>query len=245
MMRRVGWMLIGLLVAVLAHSQGVPPAMVEFEFSVMATERLRDVAYVQLKEEARHKTRLTVADFDVLPLGRVNSQGRSDRYRYSGPLPLRFVRTQGSGEALAVERVLATVNQPASRGRSLFLLIAADEEPWQVVSLDDEVTALPRRHVRMVNLAGEPLAVSVDGQSLQLTANPVPTAPRTISGNLKLGVAMERHGRAIPVFDQSLSVSDDERLLIVFLPPFRAGADVRTRIVRDTLAPPPEPGGGE
>lgn len=238
-MRKPGFTWI-LVVAAALTSWGQAPARptFDFEFAVMATERLRDFGYVQLKPEAAAKVRPTAADFDILPL-RVNSQGRSDLVRFRGPGPLRFVRTQGRGEAMVVERVLATVVQPASRGRSLFLLVPGAGEAWEVVALDDDVSVFPARHIRVVNLAGEALAVSFNGQARQYGAEPRMEAPRPLSGNLKLGVAMERQGRAVPVFDQTLSVGDDERVLVVFLPPFRPGADVRTRVVRDTVARPP------
>jgi hypothetical protein len=42
-------------------------------------------------------------------------------------------------------------------------------------------------------------------------------------------------------FDQLLRIGTDERVMLVFLPPFRAGADVRVRVVRDQVFVPAEP----
>ena len=236
MMKRWWLMVIALIGWSLGFAQNPTPTIVDFEFSVMATERLRDLAYVQLKPEAWGKLRPAAADFDILPL-RVNSQGRSELYRFTGPAPLRLVETTGSGATLAVSRVVATVAAPPSRGRSLFILYPSGEpDSWAVLAMDDEPSAFPARHLRLVNLAGEPMAVAVNGSTVALDVTPRAVAPRSINGNLKLGVAMARQGRAVPVFDQSLSVGDDERLLVVLLPPFRAGADVRTRVVRDSAA---------
>ncbi len=214
-------------------------ATLDFEFSIMATERLSDFAYVQLKPAAQGKPRPVAADFDIVPL-RVNSQGRSDLHRFSGPGPLRFVTTSGSGDSLAVTKVLAVVNTPASRGRSLFVLHPGVEfGTWDVIALDDEPEAFPSRQARVIHLAGEPVAVSLNGETVTLRAAPQVLPPRAFGGRLKLGVAMARQGRPVPVFDQTLSVGADERLLVVLLPPYRAGADVRTRVVRDTVAAPP------
>ena len=236
-MKRLLWLLI-LAVTTMVAIQAQTPArpVLDFQFSVMATDRLRDFAYVQLKPEALGKLRPTAADFDILPL-RVNSHGRSDLYRYTGPGPLRFVKTKGQGESIAVDRVLATVDSPASRGRSLFIIYPGEGDNVSVLTMDDEPSAFPERHARLLNLAGEPIAVSFNGQTVQLTAAARLESPRSVDRSLKLGVAMSRQGRPVPVFDQSLTVSEDERLLIVFLPPFRAGADVRTRVVRDSIAP--------
>ena len=58
---------------------------------------------------------------------------------------------------------------------------------------------------------------------------------------MRVGVAYEKQGRPIIIFDQSLRIGSEERIMLVFLPPFRAGADVRVRVVRDQIFVPAEP----
>ncbi len=230
-------LLVLLAMAMTLRAQPTPVSL-DFEFSVMATERLSDIAFVSLKPEARGKARLTAADFDIRPL-RVNSQGRSDLYHYRGPAPLRFVRTRRGSDRPAVEQVLATVNAPVGDGRRLFVLYSIAHDTMKVIALPDGPEAFPRRHARLLNLTGEPVALSLGGRSLHLDRDPQSLPPQPVDARTRLGVAMNRQGRPVPVFDQSLEVGEDERLLIVLLPPFRVGADVRTRVIRDTLAAPP------
>ena len=80
-------------------AQSATPSTLEFEFSIMAWERMRDVGYAQLKAEARSKPRPIAEDFEIIPM-RVSSQGRSDLYHYVGPTPVRLVATSSEGESL-------------------------------------------------------------------------------------------------------------------------------------------------
>ncbi|WED67113.1 hypothetical protein PXH66_09645 [Synoicihabitans lomoniglobus] len=211
--------------------------LLKFDFTVMATDRLRYVAYVQLKPEARAKPRPTAADFDIIPL-RVNSQGRSSLYHYEGPPPLRFVTTRGKGEALAVDRVVASMTGPASTERTLVILVPAEEGAFGLLAIDDGKSAFPAGHARLLNLSGLPVSGTLDDYRFELPPAPRASAPRRLGGSVRVGVAYQRQSRPVAVFDQSLSVSENERLLLVFLAPFRDGADLRTRVVRDQVRVP-------
>lgn len=211
----------------------------DFEFTIMGTDRLKDTGYVQLKPAARSKMRPVAADFDVIPV-RVNSQGRSDVYRFQGPGPIRFVKTQGPKEALTVESVLATWSGPSWRGKSLVALMSTEQEAMKVFAFNDDKTAHASRQVRLLNLSGMKVAGVLGGTTFELDPTVQVSDPRPVRGTLKVGVSYERFGKPIVAFDQSLSVGENERLLLVFLPPFRAGADVRTRVVRDQLRVPVE-----
>jgi len=203
-----------------------------FDFTMMITERVRELAYVQLKPEARSKSRPTAADFDVIPV-RVNSQGRSDVYHYEGPAPLHFVLTTGQGAALKVSRLVAQLEESASTQRTLVVLVPNEFGDFGILSMDDGETAFPAGRARLLNLSGGKVSGSLDGELFVLPSEPKVEAPRSIDSRVRLGVTYERHGRPVVVFDQSLDVAENERLLLVFLAPFRPGADVRTRIVRD------------
>ena len=217
------------------------PRWLDFEFTVLANERLRDVAYVQLKESARGKPRPTASDFDVIPM-RVISQGRSDTYHYVGPPPLRFVLTSGVAETLAVDRVIATVAEPVSAEQSLFVLIANSEGAYSLLALDDGRSAHAEREIRLLNLSNHRISGSLDGQTFELDESRRAYPPESVDRNVHIGIAFERHNRPVVVFDQSVSVGENERILLVLLPPIREGADVRTRVVRDQFRRSPVAG---
>ena len=172
----------------LVVAQSAPQTALDFEFSVMAWERMRDVGYAQIKTEARSKPRPVAADFEILPL-RISSQ----------------------------------------------------DDALTVTVLDDSPAAFPGQHVRVVNLAEEPIQGTIDGQTFRVDTTRATLAPRRVGENARIGVAFERQGRPIVVFDQSLRVGAEERVMLVFLPPFREGADVRVRVVRDQVFEPAEP----
>ncbi len=220
------------VVAGRAQSGAVP--QLDFEFTVMATDRVPDLAFVQLKPEARSKVRPVAADFDIIPL-RANSQGRSDVYRFQGPAPLRLVRTAGSAETLKVEKVIGTWTGPTWKDRSLIVLMPKTDGDVAVHAFDDGPAAHGVRQVRMLNLSGMPVAGVVGGTSYRVGADIAMSPTLSAAGTTKIGVSFERFGKAVVAFDQSVNVSDNERLLLVFLPPFRPGADVRTRLVRDQV----------
>ena len=226
--------LMGSLLADPLRAQGGASAQLDFEFTVIATDRLKDVGYVQLKPEARSKVRPEMADFEIVPM-RVNSQGRSDIYRFQGPGPVRFMKLQGPKNAPTVERVLASWNGPTWRGRSLVTLLPNAEEGLRVFAFNDDQSVHGPRQVRFLNLSGATIAGVMSGNQYALDASVQVTAARPVSGNVKVGVSFERFGKPIVAFDQSVIVSENERVLLVFLPPFRAGADVRTRVVRELL----------
>ncbi len=203
----------------------------DFEFSVMGSDRMRDIGYAQLKPEARVNPRPTAADFAILPL-RVSLQGRSDLYTYSGPLPLRFVATSGTGDELRATR--------HGLGRSLSLTPEEDGSV-AVMWIDDSAATFPAGHVRMVNLAGQKIKGTLDGTPFRMELGQPVREPQVVDDNIRLGVAYERFDRPVVVFDQSLRLSSRERILLVFLPPFREGADVRARVVRDQVREPAIP----
>ena len=91
-------------------AQPAAPSALEFEFSVMAWERMRDVGFAQLKAEARSKPQLIAEDFEITPM-RVSSQGRSDLYHYEGPTPVRLVATSGEGESLRATRMIGAISE--------------------------------------------------------------------------------------------------------------------------------------
>lgn len=236
------WVILGSAVLMANGTQGqsAGPAILDFEFSVMASERMRDVGYAQLKTEARSKPQAVAADYEILSL-RVSSQGRSDLYRYEGPIPVRLVATTGEGEALRATRVIGAITERQIPSRAMLMLGAADDGGVKVSVLDDSPAAFPGQHVRVVNLSGESIQGTIDGQTFQVDATRTVLAPRRVGDNARIGVAFERQGRPIVAFDQSLRIGTEERVMLVLLPPFRAGADVRVRVVRDQVFVPAEP----
>ncbi len=228
----------GLFVGWLSTAAAQTPAqpVARFEFSVMATERMRDIGFAQLKPEARSKPRPTAADYAIFPL-RVSSQGRSDLYTHEGPLPLRIVATAAQDGEVRATRMLGVVTSQAIPPRTLLLLKPAGggSDDLEVILLDDTPVGFPAQHVRIVNLSGS----RVEGRLGDATFLTDPTrhiiAPQAVGDSVRIGVAYSRQGRLIPVFDQSLRVGSTERVMLVFLPPFRPGADVRVRVVRDSI----------
>jgi hypothetical protein len=224
----------------LVVAQSAPQTALDFEFSVMAWERMRDVGYAQIKTEARSKPRPVAADFEILPL-RISSQGRSDLYRYEGPAPVRLVATSGEGDALRATRMIGAITDQRIPRQAMLMLGPAADDALTVTVLDDSPAAFPGQHVRVVNLAEEPIQGTIDGQTFRVDTTRATLAPRRVGENARIGVAFERQGRPIVVFDQSLRVGAEERVMLVFLPPFREGADVRVRVVRDQVFEPAEP----
>jgi hypothetical protein len=220
--------------AVAMNAQTDSVAQLDCEFTLISTERLSDLAFVQIKPKARSKVRPVAADFDIIPL-RVNSQGRSDRYRYAAPGPIRFVKTSGSTGSLKVDKVLGTWAGPTWKDRSIVVLLPEPDETLVVHAFDDGLTAHSARQVRMLNLAGVPIAGVLGSSAFNLNAEITMSLARSASGRTKVGVSYERFGKPVVAFDQSVNVGENERLLLVFLPPFRPGADVRTRLVRDQI----------
>lgn len=216
-------------------------AVAKFEFSVMATERMSNVGFAQLKPEARSKPRPVAADFAIIPL-RVSSQGRSDLYAYEGPMPLRIVETAPAADDGGVRavRMLGAFSNPVVPSRALLLLRPdpAKDDGLLVTLLDDTEAGFPARHAKVVNLSNQQVAGRIGDWSFVSTpAQPVLAAQR-VDSSVSVGAAYDRNGIATAIFDQSLRVGDSERLLLVFLPPFRPGADVRMRVVRDQLFRP-------
>ena len=125
--------------------------------------------------------------------------------------------------------------------RAMLLLGPAEEGAVNIKLLDDSPAAFPGQHVRIVNLAGELVQGTLDGQAFRVDATRAVLPPKRVSENVRVGVAYEKQGRPIIIFDQSLRIGSEERIMLVFLPPFRAGADVRVRVVRDQIFVPAEP----
>lgn len=220
-------------------AQSTTSSALEFEFSVMAWERMRDVGFAQLKAEARSKPQPIAEDFEIIPM-RVSSQGRSDLYHYEGPTPVRLVTTSGEGESLRATRMIGAISERQIPQRAMILLGPAEEGAVDIKLLDDSPAAFPGQHVRIVNLAGELVQGKLDGHVFRVDATRAVLPPRRVSENMRVGVAYEKHGRPVVVFDQSLRIGSEERIMLVFLPPFRPGADVRVRVVRDQVFVPTE-----
>ncbi|GAB5560966.1 MAG: hypothetical protein SynsKO_26130 [Synoicihabitans sp.] len=217
-----------------------PVPNLDFEFSVMGAERMRDIGFAQLKPSARSNPRPTAVDFEIIPL-RVSSQGRSDVYRFSGPPPLRFVATSDTGETLRATKMIGSINAGKLPARAMIFLDPREEGSVTAHWVDDSSAAFPAGHVRMVNLAQQRIEGALDGASFRMESAQILRAPQAVDNNVRLGVAYERMGRPVVVFDQSLRLSQNERVLLVFLPPFREGADVRVRVVRDQVRAPAVP----
>jgi len=233
--RRLGFGAVALVAAMFSPAQEPASGVARFSFSVMGTDRMRDVGFAMLKPEARSKPRPVAADFEIIPL-RVSSQGRSDLYAFEGPLPLRFVATAKDGESLRATKMLASVSEqlPAEALILLSPQAGADGE-LDLQVLDDTSAAFPARHVRIVNLSGRIVAGQLDDRRFSTDPGGAVIPPQSVGNSFRLGVAYERMGRPVVVFDQSLRLGADERVLLVFLPPFREGADVRVRVVRDSV----------
>lgn len=221
-------------------AQSSASSTLDFEFSIMAWERMRDVGYAQLNAEARSKPRPIAEDFEIIPM-RVSSQGRSDLYRYEGPSPIRLVATSGVGESLRATRMIGVISEQQIPKRAMLLLGPSEDGAVEIKLLDDSVASFPGQHVRIVNLAGELVQGTLDGQSFRMDATRTVLPPQRVSDNVRVGVAYEKLGRPIILFDQSLRIGSEERIMLVFLPPFRPGADVRVRVVRDQIYVPSEP----
>lgn len=219
-------------------AQAADPAVSRFEFSVMATDRMRDVGFAQLKAEARSKPSPLAADYEIVPM-RITSQGRSDLYSYEGPMPLRIVETAPAAEGKGVRavRMLGALTTQAVPPRAL-LLLSPDpiaEGDLAVMALDDSEAGFPPRHVRIVNLSGARVAGRIGDAEYATTETRNTVPPIAVGSNVSVGVAYERQGSPAVVFDQSIRVGEGERVLLVFLPPYRPGADVRVRVVRDSV----------
>ena len=118
------------------------------------------------------------------------------------------------------------------------LLLSPDplaEGDLTVLALDDSVAGFPPRHVRIVNLSGARVAGRIGDTEYATTATQTTVPAIAVESSVSVGVAYERQGSPTVVFDQSIRVGESERVLLVFLPPYRPGADVRVRVVRDSV----------
>lgn len=210
----------------------------EFEFSVMASARMPAVGFARLKPEARSKARPVAADFEIVPL-RISSQGRSDLHTYPGPLPLRIVATapQLEGSGLRAVRTLGVLSGPRVPPRALLLLrpdpVSADN--WDVILLDDTAAGFPARHLKVVNLSDDRVEGRIDATSFTTSPAQSVLPAQRVGERVRIGAAYDRGGVPTVFFDQSLQIGESERVLLVVLPPFRPGADLRLRVVREQL----------
>lgn len=214
------------------------PAVAKFEFSVMASERMRNIGFAQLKAEARSNPRPSAANFEIIPM-RVSSQGRSDLYTYEGPMPLRIVETApaAEGEGVRPVRMLGAFSNSVIPPRALLLLRPepAKEGGLVVSLLDDTAAAFPARHIKVVNLSDQRAEGRIGERSFVSTPTQPMLAAERVGSSVSIGAAYDRNGTPTAIFDQSIRVGESERVLLVFLPPFRPGADVRMRVIRDQL----------
>lgn len=229
------WVLAAVMTGGALYSQSSPASTSSFAFSVMAADRMRDVGYAVLRPEARSKPRPVAADYEIIPL-RISSQGRSDLYEFDGPLPLRFVATASDGEGVRATKMLASISErPPPEALVLLSPDPLDDGKLRAQVLDDTPAAFPARNVRVVNLSGMRVEGQLDERRFVTDANRATIPPQVVGSSVRLGVAYERLGRPVVVFDQSIRLAANERVLLVFLPPFREGADVRVRVVRDSV----------
>lgn len=213
------------------------PTWVDFTFSVMGTERVTGLGYLRPinPPETVGGGGADSPGMETVAL-RINSQGRSDRWRYHGPVPLRFVVAKEGGGV----REVAVLPSVRAGTELLILLRPEPNAPWTVRVVDDGPADFPERHLLMVNLTDQAIAGVLAGEPYELPPLDLWPRPRPVDETVRLGATMTRWGRPVPVFDRTLSVAEEERLLVVFLPPERAGRDVRVRVVRQSLAVAPE-----
>jgi hypothetical protein len=239
-MRWLSWLLWGWGTVALLSAQNAVSPRVDFEFSVMASDRMSNIGYAQLKPEALSKPRPVAADYDIIPL-RISSQGRGDLHRYQGRMPLRLVEIEQAGEGgWRAKRMVGSVNENSVPPRALILLQPdqVDTSKLHTTLLDDTEAGFPVGHVRVVNLSRVPVEGQLNDTAFATDAVRRLLPPQSVGTRARVGVVYAKRGRPVVVFDQSLRLAANERVMLVFLPPFRAGADVRVRVVRDQLHVP-------
>ncbi len=158
--------------------------------------------------------------------------GRSYSYQYEGQNPLIFFReiaAPTTKDPLAVKRLpVASVKIPNGQKKLLLIFFPdkkAEEskERYQIVPLNDSFKNLPKGHVAFFNISGKDLEGLVGQTKVKLTHGP------SKAFNLKGKVAkvkllsLYKEGYR-PAFDGDIKVKANQRLLILFYPPYREGS---------------------
>ena len=99
--------------------------------------------------------------------------------------------TAGEGDALRATRMIGAITaRQIPRQANVFMGPAANVGA-AVTVLDDSSAAFPGQHVRVVNLAGDLVQGTIDGQPFQVDATRAILAPRRVGENARVGIAFE------------------------------------------------------
>ena len=168
--------------------------------------------------------------------------GRSPRYEYHGPVPIRFFSDAAadSGGAGAHESVVAEAALPGD-AREVLLLFMRNHETspmrapgaFKVLVIDDTASAFPSGRVVIFNASGRTLECVIDGRVRELAPGFGPSLDATNPMAVELHTRVR--GQLYPGYRGRLILADRARCLMIILPPRHAGSpELEVRLIHDT-----------
>lgn len=174
--------------------------------------------------------------------------GRSPRYDYVGPMPIRFFASMASDgsepdAARSAENavILAEADVPPGVREALFLLVPAPSDParpgarpLRVLVLDDSAAAFPPRRLRVYNGSGRWLRARFDERESML---PPGLAPQMAAdSSMQVELRTQARGRSYLSYRGTIELGRDARALLIILPSrYPDSPEVEVRVLRDEV----------
>lgn len=189
-----------------------PPARM-LDFTVFAAEPMPRLAYRPREDAPRCRVTLYPT-------------ARSARLAYAGPKRLEFFDFE-TGKAIAA------VDLPEDIAHPLIVLSAGRAAGGVTARLiDDGPSRHGRGEIRLLNLSGLDLAGHAGDRDVTL-GNGAEACGRAVRTAV-ISLMTEFHGRAYRSFHDAMACRENERILVLFLPPYRAGSlEIQSRVLHD------------
>jgi hypothetical protein len=209
-------------------------------FTVVAPAPLEDLAYPVYSSEGGVEGWQPLQFFTT---------GRSLTYRYEGPFPVPFVRREvveleAEGEARAVVPVASW--RPADPAEERWLLFFFPSETAaggvRLLPLRDGTGGFPRGHLRFFRATGLELACEVteelsgERHRLRLPLGASGAVPFAGGGRVECRTPFRERWRLS--YADRIPLAEDERLVVILLPPFAEGSlHAQATLLRDRPTP--------
>lgn len=232
------WVILGCGAGLLAGASAQPAGEAgPVEFTVVAPAPPGDLAYPVYGPDGGVERWQPLEFFTT---------GRSPPYRYEGPFPLRFFRWSARRqEARGANPVASWTPADGGEDRWLLFFFPSEAAPGGVrlLPLRDGTAGFPRGHVRFFRATGLELACEVtaegDGErhGLRLPVGASPPVPFAGGGRIVCRTPFRERWRLS--YADRIPLGEDERLVVILLPPFAEGSlHVQASLLRDRPAPP-------
>lgn len=160
---------------------------------------------------------------------------RSDLVQYAGINPVTFFREIPAptlDDPNAVQRVtVAQFLVPQSLDEALLFFRPAlpkdgDGLPFEIIAMDDSLSAFPKDSLVAVNASDVPLFGILGGDQLNLVsgANPAISFRSFLNRDFPMGFAVQTEDGPKLVFENQLQLEKDYRIILMLAPPRREGS---------------------